>query len=301
MDNPYSNIDFLSKLKALSPELIQRINNLELDKAEKDFNRFSQNMDSGLCYLCGKHIQDLGGKPCLHWIINENIKKKQLRQFLNGYDDFLTLYSYMTWCANYDKPFVNINDLKCQIQPNRHFECTIKFRVWEWSISISKSDFKGHEGSRYGNLPHWHLQIRKNGYPFINFSDLHLNFSKRDMMYFAMIEQDSMYFDPGFGAGMEALQEERIQEILPEIISQSKNENNAQFRTQTFLRTDRLSPEVLKEIIKIHQETDMTFPAIINMLNKEKGYNVKYHTSTFAENFPEMQHRQQRGTSHGEK
>jgi len=297
MNNPFKSTNLKAFVNQMSPEFIAEQNKRMLDKTDEDFNSFIDNLKIGKCYLCGKDIDDISDEPCLHWLINERIKKKRLKSLLNSGIGFFRLYSYLVWCANSDKPFVNINDLSCEIHPNRHYECTIKYRIWEWSISIGKSDYTGHGNSPQGSKPHFHLQITKNGQQFLNYSDCHILFSMEDLWNFAMIEQDLMTFDAGYGAGLEALQENNLQEQIPEWLSQSEDDEHAPFRTQTFIDLRGLEPNIFNEIIKIHNETKMAAPAIIEKLNKEKGYNIKYSTQTIPNSYPEMRHRTQRGKS----
>lgn len=301
MSNPFNNIDLKAFVNQFPPEFIAEQNKKMFEETEKDYNDFIDNLKVGKCYLCGKDIEDTSGNPCLHWLINEKIKKKRLKNLLNSEIGFFRIYSYLVWCANADKPFVNINDLSCDIQPNRHYECTIKYKIWEWSISISKSDYSGHGNSSHGSKPHFHLQIIKNGQQFLNFGDCHILFTKSDLWNFAMIEQDLMTFDPGYGAGLEALQEDKIQEQIPEWLSQSSDDENAPFRTQTLIDTRNMDSKVFDEIIRLHNETKMVVPAIIEMLNREKGYNIKYMTQTIPNSFFEKQHRTQRGNSNTNK
>lgn len=227
MRNPFDNIDMKAFISQFSSDFISEQNKRMLDQTDMDYNIFGECLKAGKCYLCGKNIEDASGEPCLHWLINERIKKKSLKLLLNSNVGFFRIYSYIVWCANTDKPFVNINDLSCNIQPNRHFECTVRYKIWEWSISISKSDYEGHGSTRNGNKPHFHLQIIRNGQIFFKYSDAHIIFTNEDLFKFSMIKQGIMTFDPGYGAGLEALKEEDLQRSLPEWLSQSKNEETA--------------------------------------------------------------------------
>lgn len=296
MRNPFDNIDMKAFISQFSSDFISEQNKRMLDQTDMDYNIFGECLKAGKCYLCGKNIEDASSEPCLHWLINERIKKKSLKLLLNSNVGFFRIYSYIVWCANTDKPFVNINDLSCNIQPNRHFECTVRYKIWEWSISISKSDYEGHGSTRNGNKPHFHLQIIRNGQIFVKYSDAHIIFTNEDLFKFSMIKQGIMTFDPGYGAGLEALKEEDLQRSLPEWLSQSKNEETAQFRTQTIINTN-LPRTILDELFEMHKESGMVMPAIIDKLNKEKGYNIEYYTRTIPNSFPEMNHRTQRGES----
>lgn len=295
MGNPFSSINFTDFFKQIPVDIIQKQNEKYLDKTDEDFKKFGESLRVGRCSLCGNKIEEISDEPCLHWLINENIKKKQLKTLLNSNFGFFSLYSYLVWCANVEKPFVNINDLKNQIKPNRHFESTIKYKIWEWSICIGKSDYEGHGSMENSRRPHFHLQIKKDGQIFFKFKDAHITFTNTDLQFFAMIEQGIMSFDPGYGAGLETLQEEDLQSQLPEWLNQSKNEETAHFRTQTLIDTQNLASEIFNEIMELHKETDMVIPAIIEKLKKEKGYNISYITRTIPNSCPDMQHRHQRG------
>lgn len=296
MSNPYKNIDFNAFVSQFPPDFINEQNQKMLKETDADFNRFADSLKCNKCYLCGKDIEDISGEPCLHWLINNRIKKKQLKQLFNSNIGFFRLYSYLVWCANINKPFVNINDLSCNIKPNRHYECTIKYKDWEWSISIGKSDYEGHGSTKNGSRPHFHLQIIRKSQMFFKFSDAHIVFTNEDLRNFAMIEQDVMTFDPGYGAGLEALLDDNMQEQIPEWLSQSEDEHAAPFRTQTVINTN-LPASILDELFKMHKESGMVMPAIIDKLNKEKDYNIEYYTRTIPNSFPEMHHRTQRGES----
>lgn len=66
-----------------------------------------------------------------------------------------------------------------------------------------------------------------------------------------------MTFEPGYGAGLKVLQEDKIQEQIPEWLSQSSDDENAPFRPQTFIDTTNMDPKILNEIIKLHNETKL--------------------------------------------
>ena len=70
---------------------------------------------------------------------------------------------------------------------------------------------------------------------------------------------------------------------------------------QTLIDTRNMDSKVFDEIIRLHNETKMVVPAIIEMLNREKGYDIKYMTQTVPNSSFEKQHRTQRGNSNTNK
>lgn len=223
MRNPFDNIDMKAFISQFSSDFINEQNKQMLDKTDEDYIHFGKCLKDGKCYLCGRNIEDISGEPCLHWIINEQIKKKKLKLLLNSNIGFFRVYSYLV-------------------------------------------------------------------------CDAHIIFTNEDLFKFSMIRQGIMTFDPGYGAGLEALKEDDLQRSLPEWLSQSKDEETAQFRTQTIINTN-LPRAILDELFEMHKESGMVMPAIIDKLNKEKGYNIEYYTRTIPNSFPEMNHRTQRGES----
>ena len=69
--------------------------------------------------------------PCFHWLINPIVKKKLLIKLLYSGKGLLRLYGYLTWVANSDKPFANIDDTSEGNDCNKIFETTIRYKEFE--------------------------------------------------------------------------------------------------------------------------------------------------------------------------
>src|SRR3989344_3360006 len=163
----------------LSQEEIDKINKDELERAEKEYNKFVSEFKLGKCSYCGENLDYFNkDKPCFHWLlIPKGIKKNDFNSFLKNSECF-RLMSYLRWIANQEKPFNNINDLKIESKDSKVFEVTIIFQNKEWTFCCAKSDFDGHE--RF-NFPHYHLCVKIDGNRFINFHDYHLKLSEQDL------------------------------------------------------------------------------------------------------------------------
>jgi hypothetical protein len=68
----------------------------------------------------------------------------------------------------------NINDLAVE-GSGKIVELTIKAKDKEWSFSCGDGDYEGHKReSPNSRRPHYHLQMRVNGLPFIDYNNFHL-------------------------------------------------------------------------------------------------------------------------------
>lgn len=70
--------DFASFLETLTPEQIAYGNAVSHNNALEEFNRFIENFDQGICYLCGNSLASFSKKlPCPHWLMKpKGFKKK---------------------------------------------------------------------------------------------------------------------------------------------------------------------------------------------------------------------------------
>lgn len=288
----YNNLDLKGIFKNIPEEVKRSQEQKEYEQNEKDFISLKEGLDKGICYLCGKQIKEINlKKPCFHWFLNSNIKKKDFIKYLSTPISCCHLYTYLTWVANSDKPFVNINDLSSDTFPNRKFESSIRFHEFEWSFSLGKSDFEGHKNKKIGYGSHYHIQIRKNGQIFIKFNDTHIPFDDYDSFLFALIKQGACTIDPSFSAGIDTLDKPKIQEeLIPFLVRVPDGQDD--FRTRTYIDTNSINDiNQINEIFQLYKNTNMTVPAILKTLNEKKGYNIKFTTKTTSKNNFEKSHR----------
>ena len=284
MPNRYSNIDFKKTFESLDEETIKTQTDAWNKQNEQDFKNLCEGLKNNTCYLCGKHIDDCS-VPCFHWLLNPKIKKKELRKLFEKPISITKLYTYLTWVANSDTPFININDISADTLPNKMFEATIKYKDFEWSFSLGKTDYNA---EHYGKS-HYHLQAKKNGFVYIKYNDFHIECTPEDMLMIEMIRQGAVEFDEGFSAGLESLISGNVpNELLQTTFSSDKK---VFLPTRTFILSNTVNDSQLEEIFEIKRNTGMNIADIINKLNTEKGYNIEYKVCFLEDGFGEKEHR----------
>jgi hypothetical protein len=279
MPNRYSNIDFKRTFESLDEETIKTLTDSWNKQNEQSFKNLCEGLKNNTCYLCGKHIDDCS-VPCFHWLLNPKIKKKELRKLFEKPISITKLYTYLTWVANSDTPFININDISADTLPNKMFEATIKYKDFEWSFSLGKTDYNA---EHYGKS-HYHLQAKKNGFVYIKYNDFHIECTPEDMLMIEMIRQDAVEYDAGFSAGLESLNSGNYPFVLLQ--------NNYMGGTLgTFVLTSTINDAQLQELLEENKSTGLYFADIIDKLNSDKGYNIKYILYFFPNGFVSKEHR----------
>lgn len=276
MENKFRHIDFKKSLQQLDPEFVQFMNDKQITEDEECFNALKEGLKNGTCSICGKPIDVIDADhPCFHWLINPSVKKKFLEKvLLNGYG-LLRLYGYLTWVANSDKLFTNIDDTSNGVDLNKLFETTIRYKEFEWTFSLANSDFEGHERTN-SDFPHFHFQMKKNGHVVIKFNDYHIPFSDNDLFQFEMIKQDAMAMMPSYHSGMNILNELPPEDIC-QLLTRSESEEQGAFRTHTeILIPNNCIEEVKAKIQHLRSHTKMTAVQIVEYLNREFGYGIEY-------------------------
>jgi hypothetical protein len=72
--------DYALFLEKLTPKQIAHGNEVNRKNAQDEFNRFAENYEAGLCYLCEKPLTSFSKKlPCPHWLMKpKGFKKNDL-------------------------------------------------------------------------------------------------------------------------------------------------------------------------------------------------------------------------------
>lgn len=291
MDNKYKNINFRKLCDELGPEFIQKMNEAQIKEDEHDFNGISGGLKKGICYICGKPLDYVDeNNPCFHWLINPVIKKSLLKKLLYSGKGFFKLYGYLTWVANSDKPFANIDDTSEGNDRNKIFESTIRYKEFEWTFSLAKTDFEGHPGTN-ADYSHFHIQMRKNGHVIIKFNDYHIPFSDNDKLMIEMMNQDVMIRIPSYEAGLSIFSELDYDDVL-QLMTRTESEDSAAFRTQTLIEIpEHCKKEVSSKFQELRQNTNWIAPMIIEYLNREFGYGIMYKTRIIPTNPITKSHR----------
>ena len=276
MGNKYKHIDFKKSLQQFDTEFVQLMNEKQITEDEAYFNALKEELKNETCSICGKPIDVIDvDSPCFHWLINPSVKKKLLEKVLfNGYG-LLRLYGYLTWVANSDKLFTNIDDTSNGVDLNKIFETTIRYKEFEWTFSLANSDFEGHKGTK-SDFPHFHFQMKKCGHVVIKFNDYHIPFSDNDLFQFEMIKQEAMVITPGYQSGINILNE-LLPDDICQLLTRSESDEQGVFRTHTELMIPNEYLEEAKDkITYLRNNTKMAAVQIAEYLNKEFGYGIKY-------------------------
>ncbi|MBU1119303.1 hypothetical protein KKH43_05470 [Patescibacteria group bacterium] len=260
--------DFFSNF---SKKEIQAINKLQIDKAKRDFKIFKEQLLQDKCSLCNKDINTyILNNPCMHWLIRpNNLKKKEYGRLFSSNVGYFRFNSYLRWIANTEIPIGNINDLREETSGKKKFEFTIKYKNYEWSLSCSESDFKGHS-KVYSSFPHYHLQMRMNGGNFIKFSDFHIPFAEEDIFNFRAMEEapDKFKHTEIYGASMQQTFDELNPKLILDHTKATKDHKNATFRLQTVAMAKPGKSISGNDLARIAEESKKTGIPMAKLLTK---------------------------------
>ncbi len=277
MPHRFENIDFKRTFESLPKDVIALLQRREDKQNEKDFSALCDSLKQNKCYLCGQSLEynDVS-TPCFHFLLNPKLKRNCREALFSKPVSFIKLYTYLAWVANSNQPFENVNDIISDILPSRIFETTIRYKNIEWSFSFKKSDIEGHPDAKIGGLPHYHFQMTVDGNTVVNYNNCHIQFTPEDFLYFEMIRQNAVKVDPQFAAGLESLKNSVQVNILPdggvefiEFISEDELH-------RTYVLKGTITHDQINEIGELVGASKMEVYQIIDKLNMENGYNIKY-------------------------
>lgn len=276
MPHRFANIDFKRTFSSIPEDVIISFQNKEYEQNGKDFNSLRENLKVGRCYLCGKPIDFCDeSTPCFHFMLNPKLTKKARIALFSKPVSFFKLYTYLTWVANSELPFVNVNDILSDISPNHLFESTIRYKNIEWSFSFKESDFEGHQGAKVGELPHYHICMTADSKPIITFNKTHIQFTPDDFFYFEVLKQKAAVLDPQFSSGLETLKNGVFIQVQIDgsiVFSEVISEDTIH---RTIVKSGSFNNAQLKEIGDKYQTSNKHIYQIIEELNKEKGYKIE--------------------------
>lgn len=261
--NPYKNSDLRSFLDAIPPEEIEKHTKEMFEESDRQHKEFLDALTNGKCYLCGKYLNSFDENNfCLHWFTYPTgIKKKYFEFQLNNKEfGFTRVDSYFRWLAETDKPIANISDLKEEMSQNSFYEATIKYKNIEWSFSIGTTDLEGHKGSKVGEKPHYHIQMKVDEKFFIRFNDLHILFTDADLFNFELLKQNSdrMKYVQSHGEGISILENPDNLEMIDEFLSITDDDYNSTFFTSTLIEAPEgqtISGDLIYEAYQKSKET----------------------------------------------
>ncbi len=277
MPHRFANIDWKRTFASLPDDVIEKFQTNEDEQNAKDFESLKGGLSNGNCYRCGKKIENCDPTtPCFHFLLNPRLKKVARESLFSKPVSFIHLYTYLAWVANTEKPFYNINDILYDIANNRIFECSIRYNNIEWSFSFKQTDFEGHKGKNYGNLPHYHFQMKVDGNVIISYNSTHILFSDYDFFIFEMVKQNAIAIDSQFASGLEFLKQSVRVNDYPNGVIEFVELITAEEEYITRIVPGTLSTTQIKEIGDIYSNSKLHIYQIIDDLNKVNRYSIKY-------------------------
>ncbi|EMG6375210.1 hypothetical protein V5I26_004185 [Salmonella enterica subsp. diarizonae serovar 11:k:z53] len=273
----------LNKFNSLSEDERDSLNSRCAEETRRQFDEFQSAYVNDECYLCGKSFKTISKEtPCLHWLLRRcKFKTKDFSLLYNKYG-YVNIAAFLRWCANMEKPLVNINDLPSEMPKGKVLSSTIKWKNVEWTFDCSESDFRGHAGTAV-EYPHYHFQMRIDGMQFINFNTYHLPFSQEDLFALTMGRNhpDKFIHNFGqFGMGMEAAMAfvEDDPELALEHMSRSDDEESSTYHISTLAiaaEGEKISGDLIAELIK---ESRVTGVPLSKLMQERLPENANVRT-----------------------
>lgn len=247
-----------------SQEEILKINQQNRIENEIVYKDFIENLEKGICFLCGNKISSFQENNfCLHWFTKpNNIKKKDFEKPLKEKIGFFKIDSYFRWLANSEILIKNINDLETNKSKTSFIETSYKYKNIEWSLSVGNTDLEGHKNSKNADFPHFHIQMKSNNLPFLNFNDYHIPFSDDDLHVITMLKEKKAIKKDSFGVGLGVIEDQNIEKM----ISRAENYESAQFNLQTkivFPSNIQIDQDFLNKIVQESRDKNIPTSELI--------------------------------------
>lgn len=288
MPHKFENVDFNRTLNSIPKDVVELFQRHEDEQNKRDFTSLCDSLNEGQCSLCG-HALDYydESSPCFHILLNPQIKRKMREQLFNKPVSFIKLYTYLSWIANSDKPFENINDLPSNPLSNHLFESTIRYKNIEWSFSLKTGDYEGHKGKQIGSASHYHFQMTVDGNVVIPYNKTHIQFEPYDYLYFEMIKQNAVSVDLQYAAGMDSLKDKLHVSVIPEDHSVIFDEFISEEEIhRTIVPLSTITYGQIQEIGECFSNSNNQVYQIIDYLNLRKGYKILYNVFALIKNNP---------------
>ena len=277
MPHRFQKIDWEKTLDSIPKDVADLLQKGFDEQNEKDFISLCSFLKQGKCSLCGHSLDYYDeNAPCFHLLLNPKLRRKVRENLFSRPISFIKLYTYLTWVANSEKPFENINDILCDISDKRLFEATIRYKNIQWSFCFSKEDLEGHHGSKIGKMPHYHFQMSVYNNIIVSYNSTHIQFTPDDFMYFEMIRQNAIQIDPQYASGLDMLKAILQVNVLSNGFVEFVETISEEEAHITYVVPETITQEQLLEVGNIFENSNMEVYQIIDELNIEKGYNIKY-------------------------
>ena len=244
-------------------------------EANQEFEQFIYHAEKGECYACGKSLKTFSANsPCPHWLLRpKGVKKHHILEVLKR-DGYHRSAAFLRWFANFQARSRNINDLLAEGDTKAVFHWSCCFEHRKWSFKCAEGDMKGHEGTKHGCDPHYHIEIRLNGNIFVKFNDFHVPFTDEDMFWFKANSDDEFPVKQGFGihgSGMQDAMNIEPEELIKNMRKGTENEEaDAVYQVDSFIFSDEgISGDVVADAIDASKESGKTIAYHLEQANLE--------------------------------
>lgn len=262
----------VQRLEGMSPGERNKISEENIRQTQAEYTEFLGAFCIGDCYICGKPLSSLSKKaPCIHWLLKpKGFKKNDLPEVAMRFG-FFQIQTYLRWVANTQGFAKHINDLPEEGSGTKLIELTIRYRNLEWSFSCAESDYIGHQTSQHAKHPHYHLQMRVDQRPFINYSDFHVPFVEGDILSIEAKRKLPHIVKHKFpyGEGMAEILNDDTVEALIEQSTSGDAGDDASLHFDTIAMADEgttIRGEDLYEIIQEAKAKGVTVASLIHKL-----------------------------------
>lgn len=284
-------------IKSLTFEQIEERNRIQEAENEEIYLEFSDAYHKGCCSLCGMKLDYFSpSETCFHWFLRPSgIRKNNFKNYLSEDIGFFKLESYFRWLAHIEKPFKNINDLKCETTESKLLETTIKCKNIEWTLTYGQSDLDGHKDSKNASFPHFHLQMLVDEQPFIKFNDFHIPFSKEDLLYIELLKQKNVVSCNLQAPGMsDILEDPEMLSMIDEHCTVPEIKEDAILNFRTVIQMPEGKTMSGEEIAEILEESKRTKRLVRHIMEEHfPDANIISEVTT-AEGVPEKKKRKKR-------
>lgn len=288
---------FVEWLKQQPKEFIRYGNEQDHLQAEKDYKKFVTLFKEGQCSICMKPLKSFSAKtPCLHWLLRpKNFKKKHFPILYKEFTYF-RMSAYVRWVASLNGPMKNINDILAEHPGGKLIDFTARHQHITWSFSCGLSDYEGHKTTKSGNFPHYHMQIKLNGSPFISYSDFHIPFHEDDLFDIELFtkHKDFAIHSYGRGTGMQELMgsEVGLQFIVDHSVPTENLEDAAYGLSTIVIAEDgeTISGNLIADAMKEAKASGKTIASVMRERLKDTNSNITIIVSP-GDGVPETQQR----------
>ena len=260
---------FAEFLEGLSDVQRNELSRKNIASSMKEHAEFSKAYRTGKCYICHKKFGSFDrNQPCFHWFLRpDGATKNDIKQAAAKFG-FFRVQSYLRWLANEESFAKNINDLVDE-GTGKLIEVTIKYKEFEWSFSVTNSDFIGHTTTQNANHSHYHLQMKIGGRLFIQYRDFHIPFSRMDIINLVAKEKLPEIVRHSFAKG-EGMQDLMQAEVIQNVLNSpgDADEDDATFNISTIAVADEGTKMSGEDIYNVIQEAKSKGVTVASLMHK---------------------------------